>query len=162
MPPPTSEDEIASLIQERILSRLDALISRGLTADSKGYELVCAAVEQEIDEYKREAGVATEHRVGCVRSPGNRHGLAVRVFSVEKRYRHDCDECSFIGHLGDGDFYVCSKQGWRTFIVRMGNEGADYFSTPEFVLEKSPNNAPFLEDLLCARDVSTRLLSQSS
>ncbi len=45
-------------------------------------------------------------------------------------YKHDCDECVFLGGLKEArlDFYYCPQEGRPTVIVRYGHEPWEYRS----------------------------------
>jgi len=66
-------------------------------------------------------------------------------------FKHDCDACRFLGRVtfetfrGDEtfDLYTCTKQGYRTFIYRFGDEGPAYSSCPESALPQGPHPALF-------------------
>lgn len=51
---------------------------------------------------------------------------------IEKpRYRHDCKECQFVGHINHYDGYVCERRGnSSTVVLRFGSEGLCYMSMP--------------------------------
>lgn len=59
-----------------------------------------------------------------------------------RRYRHDCDQCVFLGqYMNRDDLYACGQQrlGW-TVLARHGDEPSDYnsgmsgsFSMPELI-----------------------------
>ena len=42
-------------------------------------------------------------------------------------FKHDCDECVFLGHVVEHDFYYCDKS-ITTLVARYGNDGPDYTS----------------------------------
>lgn len=50
---------------------------------------------------------------------------------IEKpRYKHDCKECQFVGHISLYDGYVCERGNSSTAVLRFGSEGLDYMSVP--------------------------------
>lgn len=48
--------------------------------------------------------------------------------STERRYKHDCETCAFLGHYNEYDLYYCSQGGTPTVIARYGDEGPEYTS----------------------------------
>jgi hypothetical protein len=48
---------------------------------------------------------------------------------MKPKFQHDCDCCTFYGHLYDHDVYQCGK----SLIARHGNEGGEYASWPKAV-----------------------------
>jgi hypothetical protein len=50
--------------------------------------------------------------------------------STRPKFKHDCEECRFLGHFEDRDCYVCmeGKPLSETFIVREGDEKPEYAS----------------------------------
>lgn len=48
-----------------------------------------------------------------------------------KQYKHDCDQCIFLGNSEDGkkDLYFCMQGGnFPTVIARFSSRGPDYIS----------------------------------
>jgi len=45
--------------------------------------------------------------------------------SSEKKFVHDCDKCTFLGHFYGNDVYICKD----SIIARDGNEPWEYGST---------------------------------
>jgi len=57
--------------------------------------------------------------------------------TTKPQYKHDCDQCQFLGvTIGGGrvaDLYAHVSPSWVTLIARYGDEGREYFSTnPEY------------------------------
>lgn len=57
--------------------------------------------------------------------------------SIQPRFTHDCDACTFRGHGQDGqddlDLYVCLREtGNGSVLGRYGHEGHEYISYPVF------------------------------
>ena len=53
------------------------------------------------------------------------------------RYTHDCTNCQYLGEDGDFDLYAC-RSVWPvrlTFLARYGDDGPEYASLDEEVLE---------------------------
>lgn len=48
--------------------------------------------------------------------------------STERRYKHDCETCKFLGHYNEYDLYYCSQTGLPTVIARYGDDGPEYTS----------------------------------
>lgn len=44
------------------------------------------------------------------------------------RFKHDCDQCTYLGCYKLRDLYACNKTGYLTFITRYGSEPQDYTS----------------------------------
>lgn len=44
-----------------------------------------------------------------------------------KRYKHDCDKCTFLGTFEEYDLYFCGE-GRPTVIARFGHDGPSYYS----------------------------------
>ena len=44
-----------------------------------------------------------------------------------KRYKHDCDTCTFLGTIDKYDVYNCKED---SIIARYGSDGAEYKSVP--------------------------------
>jgi hypothetical protein len=42
-------------------------------------------------------------------------------------FKHDCDDCEYLGHFDEHDLYYC-KNGGPTVIARWGGDGPDYAS----------------------------------
>jgi len=66
------------------------------------------------------------------------------------KYNHDCDRCMFLGNhefKNDGlvpkgyhDIYACPQGGSiPTIIIRFGNDGPDYFSGMQFIVDAIDN-----------------------
>ena len=52
-----------------------------------------------------------------------------RVLFFERQWKHDCDNCKFLGMFKDYDLYFCNQGGnIPTVIARYGNEGHEYLS----------------------------------
>lgn len=53
------------------------------------------------------------------------------------KFQHDCDRCYFVGRFDGKDGYVhpgqSDGQGW-SIVLRDGNEGHEYSSTPLFIV----------------------------
>ena len=49
---------------------------------------------------------------------------------TEPRFRHDCEDCVFIGHYEGHDIYRCPQEGlpWPTIVARYGDDGPEYTS----------------------------------
>jgi hypothetical protein len=67
--------------------------------------------------------------------------MAQMKISDQKLFKHDCDQCTFLGHFVNSDVYTCSKgnvlvRDIRTFIARYGNEGPEYTSMPVLSIEE--------------------------
>jgi hypothetical protein len=47
------------------------------------------------------------------------------------KFKHDCDQCVFLGHYYRQDFYHCAKAGHGTVLIfRSSNEPSDYETYP--------------------------------
>jgi hypothetical protein len=46
-------------------------------------------------------------------------------------YKHDCDQCHFLGAVDDHDLYFCNKH--MELIARFGNDPPDYRSGHAFI-----------------------------
>lgn len=51
------------------------------------------------------------------------------------KFQHDCNECKFLGHAKNCDWYVCDKSDilGRSIIARHGNKGYENASCALFV-----------------------------
>ena len=45
-----------------------------------------------------------------------------------ENYRHDCDQCTFLGQFNEHDLYYCGQHGIPTVIARFGDMGSEYYS----------------------------------
>ena len=52
---------------------------------------------------------------------------------MDKLYKHDCDECTYIGQIGNHDIYHCEHGSIR---ARYGDEGSQYMFMPMDMAEK--------------------------
>lgn len=59
---------------------------------------------------------------------------------IAPRHVHDCDACRFVGYVGPSDVYSHND----TVILRHGNEGPDYSSSPREIAKRIPAYAPAL------------------
>ena len=59
---------------------------------------------------------------------------------IKPLYKHDCNNCTFLGTFNNEDLYFC-KQGGHipTLIVRYSSDGPDYSSGFQFG-EREKNN----------------------
>lgn len=48
---------------------------------------------------------------------------------TKPRYKHDCENCIFIGHRNENDIYLCMTSDGVDFVARYGNEGGKNYST---------------------------------
>lgn len=51
---------------------------------------------------------------------------------MERRYQHDCEQCTLLGHYKEFDLYICRnkhKPTDSTLLARYGNEPREYAST---------------------------------
>lgn len=56
--------------------------------------------------------------------------------SMKPKFKHDCENCRFLGHYYDFDVYICdnlSTMG-QSLIARYSDEGCEYFSQPSKIL----------------------------
>jgi len=60
--------------------------------------------------------------------PTDVSGYAVDWKDHEPRYKHDCNQCVFLGHEREYDLYYCPQEGLPTILARYGNWGGDYLS----------------------------------
>ncbi len=44
------------------------------------------------------------------------------------RYKHDCEQCIYLGEFSEQDLYFCEQGGIPTVIARWSDEGGDYNS----------------------------------
>jgi hypothetical protein len=52
---------------------------------------------------------------------------------MEKRFKHDCEDCVFLGQHNEFDLYFCPSPSLHsTVIARYSSEGSDYHSGVEF------------------------------
>lgn len=57
--------------------------------------------------------------------------------SVEQaRYKHDCENCVFLGYEDYYDLYFCPQGTIPTVIARFSNDGPDYISGMPFPYQK--------------------------
>jgi hypothetical protein len=61
--------------------------------------------------------------------------------TIEREYqqpvfKHDCHRCRFLGHRNSHDLYAC---GSDSVVARYGNDGPDYVSDFNSVLDSRPN-----------------------
>jgi hypothetical protein len=76
-------------------------------------------------------------------------------------YKHDCEQCSFIGtdrddSLGSVDMYCCSQNGFPTIVMRYGDLGEEYTSAPVSVINSNIaifGETPMLRNMLIAEDM---------
>ena len=76
-------------------------------------------------------------------------------------YKHDCDNCTFLGWDIDQDgtkvdAYFCPQNGMPTIILRASSEGSDYSSYPIAVINANLNTfaeTPFVRNMLIAEDM---------
>lgn len=54
---------------------------------------------------------------------------------MEKRFKHDCDICVFLGQFNEYDLYFCDA-GFATVIARYGDDGPEYMSGMTFARNK--------------------------
>jgi len=45
-------------------------------------------------------------------------------------FRHDCDNCQFLGNFQEHDLYVHRHRTSDTVVARYGSEGPEYLSCP--------------------------------
>lgn len=71
---------------------------------------------------------------------------------VRRRHQHDCEECLFLGtYFYKYDVYTCKqKTVLQTFIARYGNDGPQYVSIPEMVIEQMTVKSFYQDDSLKA------------
>ena len=55
------------------------------------------------------------------------------------KYTHDCDCCTFLGHVAGQDLYWCPQGGMATIIARDGSEGPNYQSMPVHLMAIFPD-----------------------
>ena len=60
-------------------------------------------------------------------------------YSETPVFKHDCDDCKFMGHVMNHDLYCCSNLG--SIIMRYSSEGKDYHSGVTFAQESFFNKA---------------------
>ena len=46
------------------------------------------------------------------------------------QYAHDCERCTFLGRIDEGDVWHCPNDGGGSIIVRFGDDGPEYSSFP--------------------------------
>lgn len=63
------------------------------------------------------------------------------------QFKHDCDQCRFLGTFNDHDLYFCSKGSGATVIARWSDNGPDYTS--------GLHSAAFVPELSVARYMAT-------
>lgn len=54
---------------------------------------------------------------------------------VTPRYKHDCNQCAFIGYVGQIDLYICTGASVPQIVARESSDDPDYrsgFSSPLF------------------------------
>lgn len=52
---------------------------------------------------------------------------------IKPKFKHDCQDCIFLGRHNDHDLYFCKQGGNRdTVIARFGNHGSNYASGLQF------------------------------
>jgi hypothetical protein len=49
-----------------------------------------------------------------------------RLFRKRPRYKHDCDNCIYVGRIDEYDIYYCSHS--TSVVARYSDEGPDYTS----------------------------------
>lgn len=53
----------------------------------------------------------------------------------KKQYKHDCDNCVYLGSLNGADFYYCQRKSFDvSYIARYGDHGSEYISAPGCVM----------------------------
>lgn len=64
-------------------------------------------------------------------------------------YKHDCNDCIYLGSDEIRDYYFCKERSLSTegsLIVRLGNSPSDYFSMPVPVLIEARKTGEMDED----------------
>lgn len=51
---------------------------------------------------------------------------------TKPRFKHDCDQCQFLGRVGPYDCYRCAGVNGHTLIARRSNDPPDYSSLCDF------------------------------
>jgi len=69
-------------------------------------------------------------------------GIQLRRNKMAPKYKHDCSQCTFLGHFANHDVYVCQIQGesLTSLIARYGDDGPEYASCPVKVFQESVAN----------------------
>lgn len=54
----------------------------------------------------------------------------------DKKFKHDCKQCRFMGHYRGHDVYYCKQtaifeKGDETLLARHGDDGHEYWSIPK-------------------------------
>ena len=44
------------------------------------------------------------------------------------RYKHDCDNCVYLGEYKNADLYFCNQISVKTVVARFSDYGPDYIS----------------------------------
>jgi hypothetical protein len=81
-------------------------------------------------------------------------GVDSGVARDKPRFIHDSTCCQFLGRSADGerDLYTCNAIGIRTFIARYGDDGDQYQSLTDMVLNDH-ETLPVLGYLVEARNL---------
>lgn len=76
-----------------------------------------------------------------------RHSLGMTSSLLVPVFEHDCDGCTFLGHVTGKDLWFCPQAGSPTVIARWSSDGPEYESM-------SPLSAGLSPALTAARNLA--------
>lgn len=67
----------------------------------------------------------------------------MKTQTVSPLYKHECNECRFLGILDNKDLYSCTVNNNKTFIIRSGDTGYSYTSVGDDLIPLLPKGDPY-------------------